>query len=73
MAARGARFRAGDPQLTAFVLIDPQRREELATTAVTMSRETSDPDGRLRMEVTFQDLRHTRNGRSGNSVLVPKR
>ncbi|MWV51488.1 WYL domain-containing protein (plasmid) [Rathayibacter sp. VKM Ac-2803] len=55
---RGAKFRAGDSQLTSLVLIDPRRREDLATTAVTITRETVEPDGRLRMEVTFQDLRH---------------
>lgn len=34
------------------------RREELAGTALAIIRETTDPDGWLRIELTFQDLRH---------------
>ncbi|WP_251050590.1 MULTISPECIES: YafY family protein [unclassified Microbacterium] len=56
--ARGTRFRAGDAALTAVVRADPLRRDEIAETAVAILEETRDPDGWLRMHVTFQDLRH---------------
>lgn len=55
---RSTRFRAGDSQLTVLARIDPLRREELAGTALTILREAVDPDGWLRLELTFQDLRH---------------
>ena len=56
--ARSARFRAGEAQLVVLTRLDPARREELAGTALAIIRETADPDGWLRMELTFQDLRH---------------
>ncbi|KFG71896.1 hypothetical protein FM21_30455 [Streptomyces mutabilis] len=40
------------------IRVDPQRREELLSTAVAVRAAESDQDGRLRLEVTFQDLRH---------------
>ena len=57
-AARSARFRAGEAQLVVLTRLDPARREELAGTALAVDRETVDPDGWLRMKLTFQDLRH---------------
>lgn len=56
--SRSARFREGEFPLAVVVRLEPLRREELATTAVTILDETVDPDGWLRIEATFQDLRH---------------
>ncbi|WP_067687022.1 helix-turn-helix transcriptional regulator [Nocardia jejuensis] len=55
---RSARFRAGGDQLAVRIRLDPARREELVGTALAVYSEETDPDGRLRMEVTFQDARH---------------
>ncbi|GAB3659235.1 helix-turn-helix transcriptional regulator [Glycomyces tarimensis] len=55
---RGTRFRAGGDQVTVSVRLDPTRREELVGTALAVLAEASDADGRLRMELTFQDSRH---------------
>ncbi|MFE2757813.1 helix-turn-helix transcriptional regulator [Actinosynnema sp. NPDC059335] len=55
---RGARFRAGGDQVAVLVRLDPARREELLATAVAVLAEDVDEDGRLRLEVTFQDARH---------------
>ncbi|WP_280331315.1 helix-turn-helix transcriptional regulator [Nocardia wallacei] len=55
---RSFRFRHGDDQVTVLARVDPARREELAATALTIHSADTDPDGRLRMEVTFQDARH---------------
>lgn len=55
---RGTRFRTGGDQLTALVRVHPARREELVGTALAVRGEEADADGRLRLEVTFQDSRH---------------
>lgn len=55
---RGTRFRNGGDPVTVSALIDPRRREELAETALTVTDEELDGDGRLRMTLTFQDARH---------------
>ncbi|MFJ9637733.1 helix-turn-helix transcriptional regulator [Streptomyces sp. NPDC101178] len=55
---RGVRFRAGGDQVTALVRVEAARREELAGTAVAVLAEEAEADGRLRLEVTFQDARH---------------
>ncbi|TQM84425.1 putative DNA-binding transcriptional regulator YafY [Saccharothrix saharensis] len=55
---RGTRFRAGGDQVAVLVLVHPTRREDLVATAVAVLAEEVDADGRLRMEVTFQDPRH---------------
>ncbi|MFL1380448.1 helix-turn-helix transcriptional regulator [Nocardiopsis protaetiae] len=62
---RGARFRTGGDQVTVSVRVTPERREELAGTALDVREagevrevEGADADGRLRLEVTFQDPRH---------------
>ncbi|MDH2426027.1 WYL domain-containing protein [Sphaerisporangium sp. TRM90804] len=55
---RGTRFRAGGDQVTVLVLVDPVRREDLVGTALAVLAEEAGPDGRLRLEVTFQDARH---------------
>ncbi|MCP2322239.1 putative DNA-binding transcriptional regulator YafY [Hamadaea flava] len=55
---RSTRFRAGDDQVTAYVRLNPRRREELISTAVAVLAEETEADGRLRLEVTFQDARH---------------
>jgi predicted DNA-binding transcriptional regulator YafY len=55
---RSTQFRTGGDQVTVLVRVDPTRREELVGTALTVRTEAADPDGWLRMEVTFQDARH---------------
>ncbi|WP_447002917.1 helix-turn-helix transcriptional regulator [Saccharothrix isguenensis] len=55
---RSTRFRAGDDQVTVLVRVNPARREDLLGTALAVLTEGADADGRLRMEVTFQDRRH---------------
>ncbi len=41
-----------------LVRVDPARREDLVGTALAVLAEEADVDGRLRLEVTFQDPRH---------------
>ncbi|MDN5727123.1 MAG: WYL domain-containing protein [Propionibacteriales bacterium] len=55
---RSTRFRHGDDQVAVLVRMDPARREELVATALAVLTEETDPDGWLRVEVTFQDDRH---------------
>ena len=55
---RSTRFRTGGDQVAVLVRVDPLRREELVGTALAVRTEETDPDGWLRMEVTFQDSRH---------------
>ncbi|OXM63777.1 helix-turn-helix transcriptional regulator [Amycolatopsis vastitatis] len=54
---RCARF-LSDGHLTVLVRVRPARREDLLNTAVAVRAEEPDADGRLRLEVTFQDSRH---------------
>jgi len=55
---RSARFRTGGDQVTVVARINPIRREELVRTALAVLSETSEDDGWIRLEVTFQDRRH---------------
>ncbi|MFC3961309.1 helix-turn-helix transcriptional regulator [Nocardia jiangsuensis] len=55
---RGSRFRTGGDQLVVAVRVDPDRRAELTDTALAVHAEHLDPDGRLCLELAFQDLRH---------------
>ena len=54
---RCAQFLSSD-HLAVLVRTHPARREELLSTAVAVRAEEPDADGWLRLEVTFQDLRH---------------
>ncbi|MFD4738787.1 helix-turn-helix transcriptional regulator [Streptomyces virginiae] len=54
---RCARF-LSDDHITVLVRVDPARREDLLDTALAVRAEEPDPDGRLRLELTFQDSRH---------------
>ncbi|MEU4078742.1 DNA-binding transcriptional regulator [Streptomyces venezuelae] len=54
---RTARF-LSDGHLTVLVRVAPARREELLSTAVAARTEEPEEDGRLRLELTFQDARH---------------
>lgn len=54
---RAARFLAED-HLAAVVRVHPERRDDLLHTAVAVNAEATDPDGWLRLEVTYQDLWH---------------
>ncbi|MBF6067534.1 helix-turn-helix transcriptional regulator [Nocardia farcinica] len=55
---RSIRFRTGGDQITVLLRLNPARRDDLVTTALAVLTEEPDTDGRLRMEVTFQDSRH---------------
>ncbi|MER5894483.1 WYL domain-containing protein [Streptomyces sp. NPDC001876] len=55
---RSAQFLAGRDHITVQLLVNPARREDLLDTAVAVRAEEPDADGRLRLEVTFQDSRH---------------
>lgn len=55
---RSTRFRTGGDQIVALVRIRPERREELARTALAIHTEESGPDGWIRLEAAFQDSRH---------------
>ncbi|MEU1280458.1 WYL domain-containing protein [Streptomyces sp. NPDC005805] len=55
---RSARFLSDGDHLTALLLMNPARREELLDTALAVRAEEPAEDGRLRLEVTFQDARH---------------
>ncbi|MFD7300507.1 helix-turn-helix transcriptional regulator [Streptomyces pharetrae] len=54
---RCAQFLSGD-HVTVLVRVDPARREELVSAALAVRAEEPDADGRLRLEVTYQDARH---------------
>ncbi|WP_433788526.1 helix-turn-helix transcriptional regulator [Actinoplanes sp. CA-252034] len=54
---RCARFLSGD-HIAVRVRVTPGRREELLASAVAVRAEQPDSDGQVRLEVTFQDLRH---------------
>lgn len=54
---RCARFLSGD-HIAVLVRVHPKRREELLSSAVAVRTAELEADGRLRLEVTFQDLRH---------------
>jgi predicted DNA-binding transcriptional regulator YafY len=54
---RCAQFLSSD-HIAVLVRVDPARREDLLGTAVAVRAEEPDGDGGLRLEVTFQDLRH---------------
>jgi len=54
---RCAQFLSKD-HITVMVRVDPARREDLLAAAVAVRAEEPDADGWLRLEVTYQDLRH---------------
>jgi predicted DNA-binding transcriptional regulator YafY len=55
---RSARFLSGGDHIAVRLRVDPARREELLDTALAVRAEEPAGDGWLRLEVTFQDLRH---------------
>ncbi|MCX5597233.1 WYL domain-containing protein [Streptomyces phaeochromogenes] len=55
---RSARFLSGSDHITVLVRVNPARREELLDTALAVRAEEPEADGRLLLEVTFQDSRH---------------
>ncbi len=55
---RSTRFRTGGDTVTVLVRVHPARRDDLVGTALAVRAEETDPDGWLRLEVTFQDRRH---------------
>jgi predicted DNA-binding transcriptional regulator YafY len=54
---RCARF-LSDGHLTVQVRVEPERRDDLLKDAVAVRAEAPEPDGRLRLEVTYQDAEH---------------
>lgn len=54
---RCARFLSGD-HVAVSLRLNPERREDLLRTAVAVRVAEPEADGRLRLEATFQDLRH---------------
>ncbi|MFJ7206062.1 helix-turn-helix transcriptional regulator [Streptomyces sp. NPDC098789] len=48
----------GSDHITVLVRVEPERRDDLVDTAVAVRAEEPDVDGRLRLELTFQDARH---------------
>ncbi|MEV6181829.1 WYL domain-containing protein [Streptomyces sp. NPDC052015] len=54
---RCAQFLSGD-HIAVLVRVNPERREDLLSTVVAVRAAEPDTDGWLRLEVTFQDLRH---------------
>ncbi|MFD9036549.1 helix-turn-helix transcriptional regulator [Streptomyces sp. NPDC059567] len=54
---RAARF-LSDGHITVLVRVNPARREDLLDTALAVRAEEPETDGRLRLELTFQDSRH---------------
>ncbi|MFF6879584.1 helix-turn-helix transcriptional regulator [Streptomyces sp. NPDC012474] len=54
---RSAQFLSSG-HIAVLVRVNPERREELLNSAVAVRTAELDTDGRLRLEVTFQDLRH---------------
>ncbi|MGW0614796.1 helix-turn-helix transcriptional regulator [Streptomyces sp. NPDC002788] len=55
---RSTRFRTGGDQVTVLVRMNAARREDLVGSTLAVLAEEADADGRLRLEVTFQDSRH---------------
>ncbi|QVQ50469.1 WYL domain-containing protein [Spiractinospora alimapuensis] len=55
---RSVGFRTGGEQVTVDVRVEPRRREDLVSTALSLWAEEADRDDWLRLEVTFQDARH---------------
>ncbi|MGS2589352.1 helix-turn-helix transcriptional regulator [Streptomyces hebeiensis] len=55
---RNARFRTGGDKVAVLVRVDPAQREHLVGTALAVCAEETDADGRLRLNVIFQDSRH---------------
>ncbi|MFD7684881.1 helix-turn-helix transcriptional regulator [Streptomyces sp. NPDC059781] len=54
---RCTRFLSSD-HIVVLIRVTPERREDLLSTVVAVRAAEPDADGRLRLEVTFQDLRH---------------
>jgi predicted DNA-binding transcriptional regulator YafY len=55
---RSRQFRTGGDSVIAEVRVDAARREDLVGTALEVRAEEAGADGRLRLEVVFQDRRH---------------
>lgn len=55
---RCAEFLSGGDEVSALVRVNPSRRGELASTAVAVGAEEPDADGWLRLQVTFENMRH---------------
>lgn len=55
---RSVRFRTGGEQVAVVAVVTPDRREELVGTALAVASEVVEVDGRVRLDVSFQDARH---------------
>ncbi|WP_395758022.1 WYL domain-containing protein [Streptomyces althioticus] len=73
---REVRFRTGGDTTEVLVRADPARRERLAATALAVTGEGTDAEGRLRMRIVFQDARHAEwalwEHAPGVEVLAPE-
>ncbi|UMG94627.1 WYL domain-containing protein [Nocardioides sp. TF02-7] len=73
---RSHRFRTGGKQVVVSLRLDPARRDDLLATALAVVTEAPEPDGRLRLDLTFQDRRHAEwavwQAASGAEVLSPE-
>ena len=56
-AERSAQF-LSENHIPVLIRVDPARREELLSTARAVRAEEAEPDGWVRLDVTFEDLRH---------------
>lgn len=55
---RSTQFRTGGDQVAVVARVRPARRKDLVDTALAVLSDETDGDGWLRLEVTFQDVRH---------------
>ncbi|MEW2391667.1 WYL domain-containing protein [Streptomyces venezuelae] len=56
---RNTQFRnGGGDQVAVRVRVDPERRKDLVATALAVRDEEAEDDGRLRLDLVFQDARH---------------
>ncbi|MFD3405883.1 helix-turn-helix transcriptional regulator [Kribbella sp. NPDC058693] len=72
---RSTNFRTGGDQITVLLRVNPARREDLMLTVLAVTADEVDPDGWLRLEVTFQDTRHAEWALwqlATNAVLAPQ-
>ncbi|MEU0654802.1 helix-turn-helix transcriptional regulator [Streptomyces albogriseolus] len=73
---REVRFRTGGDTTEVLVRADPARRDRLAATALAVTGEGTDVEGRLRMTLVFQDARHAEwalwEHTPGVEVLAPE-
>lgn len=73
---RSTRFRTGGEQVEVLLLVEQAAWDALAGTALAVRAQEPEPDGRLRLAVSFQDRRHAewalwQLGRSAEALAPP--